>query len=122
MWIVGVGFALIAGHFGTEYFLRIVRQRVDLGEMSFDDPSRVRVPPWITGIVERTFFVVAVGVELSGVGTAMIGWLALKLATNWNHPDFEHGPQARAFAFAALLGGLVSMLFATIGGLIARAG
>jgi hypothetical protein len=40
------------------------------------------------------------------------------LATNWNHPDWKENPAARSFAFSALLGGLVSMLFALIGGLV----
>jgi hypothetical protein len=48
----------------------------------------------------------------------MVGWLALKMATNWNHPDWKQKPSARSFAFSALLGGLVSMLFALIGGLV----
>ena len=48
----------------------------------------------------------------------MIGWLALKLATNWNHPDWKEKPNARTFALSALLGGLVSMFFALLGGLV----
>lgn len=48
----------------------------------------------------------------------MMGWLALKLATNWNSKKMEDDPKARPFAFTALLAGLVSMLFATLGGLV----
>ena len=49
----------------------------------------------------------------------MIGWLALKLATNWNHPDYkDNRSEERAVAFSALVAGLVSMLFALLGGQI----
>ena len=71
-------------------------------------------------MVERTFFTVAVATELSGVTTAMIAWLALKFATNWNFAGMGAPAATRGFAFSALLAGLVSMLFATIGGLVAR--
>jgi hypothetical protein len=48
----------------------------------------------------------------------MVAWLGVKLATNWNHPDWKDKPDTRTYAFSALLGGLVSMLFAFIGGLV----
>jgi hypothetical protein len=50
----------------------------------------------------------------------MLTWLTLKMATNWNHPDWNNVPETRAYALSALLGGLVSMMFALGGGLIAR--
>jgi hypothetical protein len=50
----------------------------------------------------------------------MIGWLALKLATNWNHPLWKDDPDIRTWALSALLAGLVSMLFAFMGGRIAN--
>jgi hypothetical protein len=63
-----------------------------------------------------------VALEVQGTAPAMMGWLALKLATNWNRKDMESDPKARPFAFTALLSGLVSMLFAALGGLICRGG
>jgi len=47
--------------------------------------------PWVTGITERLFFTVAVAFELSGVATAMMGWMAIKLAANWNRPTVPPG-------------------------------
>lgn len=79
-----------------------------------------RVPSWLTGAVERFFFTLLVAYDVSGTGPAMVGWLALKFATNWNHPDWAKYPQARPFAFSALLAGLLSMLFALLGGRMAR--
>jgi len=78
-----------------------------------------RVPAALTGVVERLFFAVLVGFQVSGAPTAMIAWIALKLATNWNNPKWNEAQKFRAFAFRALLTGLVSMLCAFIGGMIA---
>ncbi len=47
----------------------------------------------------------------------MIGWITLKMVTNWNRPSTDKD-QKTTGAFSALLAGLVSMLFAIIGGLI----
>jgi hypothetical protein len=63
------------------------------------------VPSWLTGVVERVFFAVLVGLAVPGAPAAMMGWLALKLATNWNHSDRNMDVNARQHAFTALLGG-----------------
>jgi hypothetical protein len=120
-WILGLLFSLLAGHFGTQYFKDWLRSRINLDEKTaLSETNSKRIPPEVTGLVERSFFTIVVGVNLTGASTAMIGWLALKMATNWNHPDWKDKPEARSFAFSALLSGLVSMGFATLGGLICR--
>ena len=113
-WVSGLSFSILAGGIVTWLFLRLLRST--LGEMP--RLSQTGIPAWLTGIVERLFFTVLVGLEVSGAPAAMIGGLALKLATDWNHPDWKEKTSAREFAVSALLGGLVSMLFALIGGLI----
>jgi hypothetical protein len=81
------------------------------------------VPSWITGAVERLFFTLWVAWDVSGIGTAMVTWLGPKLLTNWNRFSSQHDePRVRAFAFSALLAGLLSMLFAFVGGKSRRAG
>ena len=58
----------------------------------------------------------------------MFVWLTLKMATSWNrvwqsprsNESAEDQEILRLGAFSALQGGLVSMLFAMIGGLIWR--
>jgi hypothetical protein len=69
--------------------------------------------------VERLAFAVFVGLELPDATTAMMAWLALKLAANWNRSDLERTSAARPFLFTALLAGLISMVFAALGGMIA---
>lgn len=119
-WALGLVIAAAGGHFATRYFLDRLRKEMNIGDKPIfeEDSEWRRVTPWVTGVVERIFFAVAIAINLSGTVGAMVGWLALKLATNWNHPDWKTEPKARSFAFSALLGGLVSMLFAVIGGVV----
>jgi hypothetical protein len=57
-----------------------------------------------------------VAFDVSGATTAMMAWLALKMLTHWNRPGDNKIPYAGAFT--ALLAGLISMLFALLGGLL----
>ena len=117
-WTIGLLFSLIAGGVITDLFLRLLRHWLGVPPKPRLNDGSKGIPSWLTGAVERLFFAGLIGLEVSGVPTAMVGWLALKLATNWNHPDWKERPNARTFAFSALLGGLVSMFFALLGGLM----
>jgi len=68
----------------------------------------------VTGIIERVFFTVVVAFDVSGTATAMMGWIAIKMAAVWNVS------QPRAATIFTALGGLMSMFFALTGGLICR--
>ena len=114
-WIVGLSISLALGALCTWAFLKLLRKYVGLPQKAKEGAS---VPAWLTGVVERLFFAVLVGLNVAGAPAAMVAWLALKLATNWNHPDWKDKPEARSYAFSALLAGLVSMLFALLGGLV----
>jgi hypothetical protein len=51
----------------------------------------------------------------------MIAWLALKLAANWQFREDIKDPVDRTnYKFSAILAGLLSMLFAYLGGLAIR--
>jgi hypothetical protein len=117
-WITGLTISLVIGGLATWLFLWLLRKWICSSERLRLSEGSKSVPAWLTGVLERLFFTILVGLNVSGAPAAMVGWLALKLATNWNHPDWKDKPDARTFAFSALLGGLVSMLFALIGGLI----
>ena len=116
IWVIGLSISLILGQLLTWSFLKVLRFQMAIAEES-PEVLRKRVPPWLTGAIERLFFTVLVGANVDGFPTAMIGWLALKLATNWNHKDVEKETNGRAFAFSALLAGIVSMLCSLVGGL-----
>jgi hypothetical protein len=84
------------------------------------EDSHRGVPPALTGIIERLFFTVLVAFDVAGVPAAMIAWIALKLATNWNQDYWKGTSSARLYGFSALIAGLVSMLFAFLGGLVVK--
>lgn len=114
-WFSGLVVSLIFGGLVTWGFLEGLRHSLKLPKKP---RSTSGVPPWVTGVIERLFFTVLVGFKVVGAPTAMIGWLALKLATVWNQPELKKHPNRKAFALSALLAGLISMLFAFIGGMI----
>jgi hypothetical protein len=80
-----------------------------------------RTPQWITGGLERFFFSVAVAVNMSGVLPAMIAWLAVKLAANWQYREEVQNPAEKAnYKFSALIAGFLSMSIAFVSGLLIR--
>ena len=120
-WIVGFVVALAIGHIVVAFFLARLRARIVSKK-----PAAERVPAALTGLHERVFFTLLVALDVSGVAPAMMIWLTVKMAANWNRPA-PSGPQDAseeerriAGAMSALLAGLVSMTFAMMGGLICR--
>ena len=115
-WLLGLSILVGLGWYVTEKFLTWLRTSHGVVKPE----GERRVPAWLTGLIERTFFTVAVAFNMPAVAPAMIGWLAVKMASHWTRPNSEHGPDSRFLVLSALLAGLVSMFFALIGGLIAR--
>jgi hypothetical protein len=122
LWIVGLTFSVLGGWPVTWLFLKLLRKAMRLPEKP--EPKKKKdprgVPAALTGIVERLFFTVLVAFNVAGIGAPMIAWIVLKLATNWNSDYWNTNSLARLYGFSALLAGLVSMLFAFLGGLIVR--
>lgn len=122
-WVAGLVFSLGLGHWVAKSFLDWLRYtKLKLRRQK---PGRLKsVPPELTGFLERLFFTVLVGLNVQGAPIAMMAWLALKMATNWNRPIDNRSGRSQLrplpWAFSGLLGGLVSILFALLGGLICR--
>lgn len=118
-WALGLFFSLYVGNLGTELFLERLRKWMGFTEPKprFPSlkPSQREVPRELTGFIERLLFTILIGAE--GALTAMMAWLALKMASNWN---FSGENYPRPLALSALLAGVVSMLFAFLGGMIRR--
>ena len=119
-WATGLVFSVVVGSVVTRVFLTVLRRYERLGGDSDGNSDSRPVPPWLTGALERSFFTVIVALNISGAAVAMIGWLTLKMVTNWNRPGPPRDVTQVRWAFSALLGGLVSMFFAVIGGVICR--
>jgi hypothetical protein len=113
-WMIGLVVAVVGGYIVTEISLWLIRLRIGR------KPKRgKRVWPWLTGCIERLAFATFIGLGISGIAPGMMGWLALKFATHWNR-NAKPSDNDTNQAFAALLAGLISMLFAAIGGGIIR--
>lgn len=121
-WLLGIGLSLLGGHFVVGLVVDGLRAQIKVAPEAFDDlpPSTwepdPRIPSWATGLIERLFFTLAVAFDVSGAATAMMVWIAIMMAANWNRLGKPDAPGA----LSAALGGLVSMLFALTGGLICR--
>lgn len=122
LWLIGLTFSVIGGGLVVWALLNILRKWMRLRPNSRKEGKNAPrgVPPFITGAVERLFFSVLVAFSVEGFAAAMVAWLALKLATNWNRDFWKKTSSARLYGFSALLAGLISMLFAFAGGLIAK--
>lgn len=110
-WIVGLTFALAFGRVVPPLFLWLLRKNSD-----YEGHGDVLVPPWVTGMIESIFFTVAVAFMLPGVTVAMIAWIAAKMAAHWERK--ENVEDIVGLRFSALLGSMINLFFATIGGLI----
>lgn len=122
IWLaVSIFVALPLGGVISSLFFRRLLRRLNL----MDSLSKGRtVPAWLVGGVERTFFTLAVAYDLSGAAVGMVAWITVKMVSNWNRPDRKapsDDPEiAVQLSMAALLASLVSMIFATAGGLLWR--
>ncbi len=116
-WLFGLGVALVVGGIVTWIFLAAIRRYLGAYKPA---PDVKGVPAWLTGVIERLFFALVIAFNITGAAIAMIGWLTLKMVTNWNRPGPEQDRVRIVNAFAALLAGIISMLFAMVGGLIIR--
>lgn len=111
-----IGGVFISGFVGwlvTDLFFRFVSRVWKIPHVPTDGLQRL--PGWLTGVTERTFFFTLVGFGVSGTAPAMIAWIGIKMAANWNL--YLDDRRRLAYRFRALLCGLVSLLFAVIGGL-----
>ncbi len=122
-WSVGLAVSVFVGGLVTWGFLKILRGYTRIPK-SNPDPATRGIPAWFTGGVERLFFSLAVAFDLPGTTIAMVAWIVAKMAANWNRPTSDQSSDPKEAirrargSFTALLAGLVSMIFAMVGGLI----
>ncbi|MFH2011710.1 MAG: hypothetical protein ABIJ37_03245 [Pseudomonadota bacterium] len=131
-WLVGLTISLGIGQIVTWGFLKCLRSCIKIPEGIFSSERFKGVPPWLIGTIERIFFTFIVAFDISGFATAMILWIATKMLSGWHRAvpgirvrlnDEEYELNHRDIvpvSFSSLLGNLVSMFFALIGGLICQ--
>jgi hypothetical protein len=115
--LAGLSISLILGHFAVSLVLEWLRR--DLGKEAALPGEEL--PAWIVGTVERIFFTLALAGGLPGVSVAMMLWIATKMAATWGNRSQER-PDIETLRSIALLGSVVSMTFALIGGWVVRVG
>jgi hypothetical protein len=120
VWVLGLLFATGIGHFIVGKFLERLRKPLRLPKEDRDKEQYGSVSPSVTGVLERMFFSIAVAVNASGFLPAMIAWLAVKLAANWQaRSDLDTNTKVN-YMFSALIAGLMSMLVAIVAGIFIR--
>ncbi|HEX2521291.1 MAG TPA: hypothetical protein VHP35_04135 [Terriglobia bacterium] len=115
-WLVGLVVATVGG---MPIGLLLKRTRKRLGITKSEDDKDKQLSPLLTGVVERFVFAIFVGLNIQGIAPGMMAWLGLKLAANWNRTKGDNQEQ-KSLSLTAALAGLVSMMFAAIGGMICR--
>ena len=131
-WAAGLVVSLLIGGWATRKSLGWIRKKIKkraeiIDKISKDDYKRFfgheYFSPWITGTFERLFFTILVAFNVSGTATAMIVWISVKMAVDWL-AVLKDGKEEwqRQIAFSTLLGSMISLFFALIGGLICRFG
>jgi len=92
-------------------------QQVPTMEGKKPAPRRVWWIPILIGIFERAIITTLIAYSVSGSGSFMGTWTAIKIAGGWQ--QWSSGTRyARSILFAGLLGSAMSMLIALIGGIL----
>ena len=113
-WTAGLFVSLVFGGIVTQYYARRVRKLIVDEEPNY----RILIPLSI-GVVESLFFTIGVAFNLSGVMIGMVAWMGAKMAAHWGKESQEHQvSNIVTVRFLVLVGTMISLLFAMIGGLI----
>jgi len=113
-WPVGLFVSLVFGGIVTQYYARRVKKLI--GD---EDPNYRILIPLSIGVVESLFFTIGVAFNLSGVMIGMVAWMGAKMAAHWGQESPEHQvSNIVTVRFLVLVGTMISLLFAMMGGLI----
>jgi hypothetical protein len=118
-WFIGlVLVSMLSGYFLSYfwYFCICKIMKVVPEYSLFPELPKGRVGP-LTGIIERIFFTVLIATNMSGVATAMVGWIVFKNTTLWREPiePIDKNPNTR---YVRIISSIGSMLIAIIGAYI----
>lgn len=116
----------LGGFLLTGLFVKIISWRVTVsiekktGQKVYDRWKDPNSPHWFVGpfagVIERTFFVLAIGFGLPGAVPAMVGWIGIKGVVHWSVFDNQNKHHRVAFSFIGVLGTMFSLIIATLCG------
>jgi len=138
---LGLLISLLFGHYLTRASLDFLRCNF-LRDIKEDHKfENYGILDSLFGSLERLFFTGIVAFDISGTAVAMMGWIAIKMASNWEFQLKEFASKQyvklseeekklkekeslkmRGLLFCALLGNIISLSFAFVGGLFCRYG
>lgn len=118
-WILGLGIALGLGSIGSYLWYKALT--IVTGCQAEEQGRAFFASGPLTGIVERLFFTVAIGLGLSGVATAMLIWVTVKLQAHY-HIFTSGNVKDLPRIYRALLSSLGSLIFVVWGGWVWQTG
>jgi len=122
-WFIGLFVSLYIGHHASKRYRNFRNNQIIKGNNDYklDEEQSLNndLLPLLTGLLERFFFTLVIAFNIGGGAVAMFAWLGAKMAVNWNRQS-KNDAVSRAYAMTALQAGLVSLLFALIGGLFCK--
>lgn len=116
-WLLGLGVVSLGfGFLAAWITLRFLRKLLQLDKI--EDPQTWGIPSWLTGLIERLFFTVLVGLGYD-VALPVIAYIVLKIVVFWQI-KYKNLPNLGERAGTSLVGTTLSLLFAMIGGMICK--
>jgi hypothetical protein len=116
-WLIGLGVvSLGAGFVVTWATLKFLRRILQLDKV--EDPRSFGIPSWLTGLTERLVFTILVGVGVDVAIPVMI-YILVKIVFFWQ-VKYRNLPNVGERVGTSLVGTTLSLLFAMIGGIIAK--
>jgi len=87
--------------------------------------NELYIPGKNLGYWERFIFTILVGIDISGIAVGMFSYITLKMLIDWlnliaRKKDYIKQKAVRSLIFRSLIGSLLSMFFAAIGGIICQ--
>jgi hypothetical protein len=120
---VGVGIPITYGWSKLLFWLLERYVRPTVTEVEAGQVVASERIPWmavLVGIFERALITTLVAYDISGGGSFIAAWVAMKMAIGWQR--WGQGTRyARAAAFMALLGNAMSILLGLVGGILRKA-
>lgn len=126
--LLGLFISLVIGAIVTSLFLRITRWWVDKKAKQDNQEAtelikkKLYISGFILGLIERPLITVLIAYNISGVAGGIFTYIALKMAIDWipllqkEKDNMNFG--SRSYVFCSLVGNLLSILFAVLGGLV----
>ncbi len=130
-WVAGLVVSLVLGEWLTRKSVDYITEEMKERGKEIDIISDYQYKAFwglpyfssrITGTIERLVLTILVAFDAFGLAIAMVVWISVKVTTD--RLAFKDGKEAwqKQLPFSALLGSMISLSFAFIGGLICRLG